>query len=427
MSITTRLRQNAAQLLVNTAQRISKPQNEQARSRDELQEMGYAAGYTPVDVQLLGNEMIYSAVALVATTLASMPLHLYKGDQIARDHPLERLVAYDPSPRMHAFEWRRTMQANVSNVGRAYSVIRRADNGITPLRFQLADPARVVDVIIPKTDEVWHRVTWEDGEVEWIHKSNMFSLRGLSANGVHGISQHSVLQGAISYDRRVKAYSAKMMDDINSTIAITVPNTGMSKERQEAIVDEFWKIYKGSGGKAVVLQGGMTASQLSKSPFDTKAAEVEKATKNRIATVNQVPPHMLGDYSDTNYSTADQTMLEFQQVTLLGWVSQWETELNRQLLTWDMIRAGYGWRFSMDELQRGDTLSMANKHSIAIRSAKMTPNEARAEDGLPAVEGGNELFISRDLIPLTVALEQAKAAAAATTTAKKGVRKNAAR
>lgn len=425
MSIATRLLQGTAQKLLNTAQRIQKPQNEQARSRDEPQETGYAAGYTPVDVQLLGNEMIYSAVALVSTTLASMPLHLYKGDQIAWDHPLERLVSYDPGPRTNAFEWRRTMQANVSNAGRAYSVIRRASNGITPVRFQLADPARVIDVIIPKTDEVWHRVTWEDGEVEWIHKSNMFSLRGLSANGVRGISQHSVLQGAIGYDRRVKSYTAKMMDDVNSTIAITVPHTGMSRERQNEIVKEFWEVYKGSGGKAVVLQGGMTASQLSKSPFDTKANEVEKATKNRIATVNQVPAHMLGDYSDTNYSTAEQTMLEFQQMTLLGWVTQWETELDRQLLTWDMIRSGYHFKFRMDVLQRGDSLSMANKHSIAIRSGKMTVNEARAEDGLPAVDGGDELLISRDLTPLAVALEQAKAAAATTTTAKKGVRKNA--
>ena len=261
--------------------------------------------------------------------------------------------------------------------------------------------------------------------MEWIHKSNMFSLRGLSANGVRGISQHSVLQGAIGYDRRVKSYTAKMMDDVNSTIAITVPHTGMSRERQNEIVKEFWEVYKGSGGKAVVLQGGMTASQLSKSPFDTKANEVEKATKNRIATVNQVPAHMLGDYSDTNYSTAEQTMLEFQQMTLLGWVTQWETELDRQLLTWEMIRAGYHFKFRMDVLQRGDSLSMANKHSIAIRSGKLTVNEARAEDGLPAVDGGDELLISRDLTPLAVALEQARAAAATTTTAKKGVRKNA--
>lgn len=118
-------------------------------------------------------------------------------------------------------------------------------------------------------------------------------------------------------------------------------------------------------------------------------------------------------------------MLEFQQMTLLGWVSQWETELDRQLLTWEMIRAGYHFKFRMDVLQRGDTLSMANKHSISIRAGKMTVNEARAEDGLPAVDGGNELLISRDLVPLTVALEQAKAAATTTTTAQKGVRKNA--
>ena len=59
----------------------------------------------------------------------------------------------------------------------------------------------------------------------------------------------------------------------------------------------------------------------------------------------------------------------------------------------------------MDALKRGDTAAMADRHSKAIRSAKMTPNEARREDGLPDLPNGDRLLVPRDLIPLDVLLE----------------------
>lgn len=374
------------------------------------------ASRTRGDLQLLGSEMIYSAVSRVANTVALMPMHLYKGDQIDRRHPLNKLISYTPGPRYHAFEWRRTMQANATDTGRAYSVIRRAQDGVSVLSLEQVDPQRVWELITP-TDEVWYRIQWDD-RTEYVPSCDMFALRGLSANGVRGISQHAVLGGALEYDRQIKRYSLEQMDSVNGTVVITVPNTGMSPDRQKEVVKEFLSVYRDSQGKAVVLQGGMTASDLSKSPVDTDLAEVEKATANRIATVNLVPPHMLGDYSDTNYATAEQTMLEFQQMTLLSWVTQWETEAAAKLLTWDMVCEGYHFVMDMRVLQRADVLTMANRHSIGVRSGTLLINEARAEENLPPVPGGDVPMISRDLMPLDIAIEQARQAAAS---AQKGV------
>lgn len=379
--------------------------------RDTAPEGSRAASRTLGDLHLMGSEMIYSAVARVSNTVALMPMHLYRGDSIDTQHPLNRLISYAPGPRYHAFEWRRTMQANATDAGRAYSIIRRAADGVTILNLQQVDPQRVWEIVTP-TDEVWYRVQWDD-RVEYLPSCDVFALRGVSHNGVRGISQHAVLGGALEYDRRIKRYSLEQMDSVNGTIVITVPNTGLSAARQEEVVKEFLSVYKGSGGKAVILQGGMTANALSNSPIDTELAEVEKATANRIATVNLVPPHMLGDHSDTSYATAEQEMLEFQQMTLLSWVTQWEAEADAKLLTWQMICEGWHFVMDMRVLQRADVLTMANRHSIGVRSGNLTINEARREDNLPPVEGGDIPLISRDLVPLDIAIEQARQAAAA--------------
>lgn len=377
------------------------PKNKTARSRDKPEADWQTASFTRADRHLQNSEIIYSAVARVSGSLALMPLTLRRGGEIVWDHPLHRLVYYDPTPRMNVFEWKRAMQANVQDQGRAYSAIRRGADGVSVVRLELLDPTRVTDVIVNATDEVWHYVSHEDGTTEWIPDCDMIFLRGLSTNGVHGVSQHSVLQGALEYDQKVRDYTAKAMDGVNSTITINVPNTGLSPEKQKAIIDEFWELYTKTGGKAVVLQGGMTLSDVTRSPIDTNAADVSRQTANRVATVNMMPAHMLGDRSDTSFATAEQDMLEFRQTTLLSLITMWETELDRKLLTWDMIREGYAFTYDMKSLLRADSVSMANKHATNIRAGVQTINEARREEDLPPVAGGDVPLISRDLAPLT--------------------------
>ncbi len=57
-----------------------------------------------------GNEAIYAAISRISNTMASMPIHLYRGFEIQKNHPLERLVSLDPHPNFSAFSWKQTME-----------------------------------------------------------------------------------------------------------------------------------------------------------------------------------------------------------------------------------------------------------------------------------------------------------------------------
>ena len=132
---------------------------------------------------------------------------------------------------------------------------------------------------------------------------------------------------------------------------------------------------------------------------------MERITRNRVATVYNIPPHMLGDYSDTSFSTAEQQMQEFLQLTIMPIVAQWEQELNRKLLTPAEYVQGCRFRFDIEALARADTATMAEKHQKAIRGGWMRINEVRQREGLPPDEMGNELMASRDLLPLRIAVQ----------------------
>ena len=66
---------------------------------------------------------------------------------------------------------------------------------------------------------------------------------------------------------------------------------------------------------------------------------------------------MLGDYTDTSYSTAEQSKREFIDLTIMPVIAQWEAEFNLKRLTLGERRQGYAFRSDLRAMMRADTVS----------------------------------------------------------------------
>lgn len=356
------------------------------------------------DFTLSGSEAIYAAVSRIANTIAELPIHLYRGQELQADHPLERLIAYAPSPCMTAFTFRQTMESNRNAEGNAYALIVPDLDG-RPAQLDVLDPAHVVPMRDADTRELWYQWLMADGRPMTVHHSSMIVLRHMSANGEKGVRPIDVLRGTLGYDAKIKEFSSRQLEGVNSGVVLNVPGVGLNPEKKREVIRQFLDAYQDSGGSVVILEGGITATTLTQSPVDAQVLDVERITRNRVATVFNIPPHMLGDYSDTSYATAEQSMLEFLQMTINPIVEQWQDELNRKLLTWEMMRDGYGFRFNLANLWRTDMKTMAERAQMGIRSGWLTPNDQRRQDGLPTMAEGDTLMVSRDLVPLREAVK----------------------
>jgi len=379
-----------------------------ARARDEPGSVSTrdvrSVWKTRADRTMTNSEAIYAAVSRIANTIASLPIHLYRDREVMKDHPLEYLIAYRPSPCMTAFTFRQTMEANRNNEGNAYALMVPDLDGRT-VRLDVIDPIRVQPYRDMDTREMWYRVAFDDGKVGWVHHSSMIVLKHMSANGERGIRPIDVLRGTLDYDADMKHFSVKQLEGVSNAVVLNVPSTALSEGKKKALIKQFLDTYAESGGKVIVLEGGITATTMEQKPVDANVLNVERVTRNRVATVYNIPPHMLGDYSDTSYATAEQSMLEYLQMTINPIIEQWEEELNGKLLTWDMIKQGYSFRFDLVNLWRTDTQTMANRNQMAIRSGWLKPNEVRRQDHLPDDPAGDTLLISRDLVPLSEAIK----------------------
>lgn len=356
------------------------------------------------DFTLSGSEAIYAAVSRIANTIAELPIHLYRGQELQADHSLERLIAYAPSPCMTAFTFRQTMESNRNAEGNAYALIVPDLEG-RPAQLDVLDPAHVVPMRDADTRELWYQWLMADGRPMTVHHSSMIVLRHMSANGEKGVRPIDVLRGTLGYDAKIKEFSSRQLEGVNSGVVLNVPGVGLNPEKKREVIRQFLDAYQDSGGSVVILEGGITATTLTQSPVDAQVLDVERITRNRVATVFNIPPHMLGDYSDTSYATAEQSMLEFLQMTINPIVEQWQDELNRKLLTWEMMRDGYGFRFNLANLWRTDMKTMAERAQMGIRSGWLTPNDQRRQDGLPTMAEGDTLMVSRDLVPLREAVK----------------------
>lgn len=355
------------------------------------------------DVTLQGHEAIYAAVTRIANTVASIPVHVYKGRERQDTHPLEKLLNLSPNPSMSAYIFKQTMEAFRNTEGMAYALIIRDGLGeIT--RLDVLDPTRVRPLIERDSREIWYDITLE-GKTYPIPGYMVLALKHMSANGISGIRPLDVLRGSLDYDAEVKEISLNQLDGINHGVMLEVPGQALDETRKAQIVADFLDAYESSGQRVLVLEGGIKATTFNQSPVDAQLMDVERITRNRVATVYNLPPHMLGDYSDTSFSTAEQQMQEFLQLTVIPIVQQWEDELNRKLLSDADYKVGYRFRFDTDSLIRADMVAMANKYQMAIRGGWMRMNEVREREGLPPDPNGNELMCARDIIPLRIMVE----------------------
>ena len=351
------------------------------------------------DYTLQNSEIIFSAVTRRANAFSSMPVQLYRGTTQVKNDARNDMINAEPNPNMTACQFFKTMEACCCTEGNAYA-IKEYDTDGTLSRLDILDPLRVEPVLEKESRELWYRIRPEQGQDYYIHGFYIIHIPFVSANGIKGVNPVSVLLDTLRYNHEIQEFSvSQLQKGINAQIVAEAP-ANLGEAQREETVKTLMNTYKESGGNILLLESGVTAKSLNLSPVDNKLFEVEKISRSKVAMVYNIPPHLLGDYSDTSFSSQEQQMLEFLMLTMLPIVTAYEQELNRKLLTREERRRGYHFEIDMNAILRADAATRADVHQKAIRGGWETPNEARSDYGRDKDPNGNKLMVSRDLTTL---------------------------
>ncbi len=352
------------------------------------------------DYTLRNSELLFSAVSRISNSLSAMPVQLFKG-AAAIKNDLNDLVSFAPNPNITSCQFFKTMEACRCTSGNCYGLKIFAVSGALD-RIDILDPSRVQPVLDIDSGELWYKITPERGVAFYVHNFYVIHVPFISTNGYSGVNPVSVLCDTLEYSDNIQQFSVKQLEQgVNAAIVLEAPSN-LGEHQKTEMVDAFMNTYRQTSGNILLLESGVTAKSLDLSPVDSKLFEVEKITRSKVAMVYNIPPHLLGDYSDTSFNSQEQQMLEFLMLTMLPIVTAYEQELNRKLLTKEQRRKGYHFKFDMDAILRADAATQAEVDYKAVRSAWKTPDEIRAKRHLPALPNGigKKALVSQDLATL---------------------------
>ena len=346
---------------------------------------------------LASNETIFSAVSRLSNSMGALPLKLLRKDfQPVTDHPSAELIN-QPNPNMTSFDFLRTMEALRDTEGNAYAM-KEYDMRYQPKSLWILDPNKVEPMIEATTRELWYEIEGDNG-LYYVHNMDIIHLKHIHGYGYKGISPTKVLSNTIDFDGKVKQFSLDQMNTaVRASFILEMAGT-LSETKKKEVLASFASFYKENGG--VLLQEmGTKITPIERKFMDTKVFEAEKITRQRVASVYNMPAHMLGETEGASYSSMEQMALEYVQNTLTPIVTQYEKEFNRKLLTAEDRRQGMYFKFNLNALLRGDMRTRGDFYFKGVRSMLFKPNEIRAWEDLPPEPGGDKLYVSGDLYPV---------------------------
>ncbi len=156
---------------------------------------------------------------------------------------------------------------------------------------------------------------------------------------------------------------------------------------------------RGSGAGGVpVLEDGMDFKAFHLKADDEKVVEVTKLSLQTVASAFHVNPTMVGLLDNANYSNVVEFRKSLYGDSLGPVIKQIEDVLNEFLIP--MLASsmpaeeveGVYFEFNLDEKLRASFEERAEVTSTAVGGPWMTPNEARAMNNMPAIEGGDTLM-----------------------------------
>ncbi len=346
--------------------------------------------------KLATNETIFSVISRLANTLSSLPIKLYQNYDVKMNQAAD-VVINSPNPNMTSFECFNKIEVARNETGNGYAVIMR-DIRMQPEMLIPIDSSYVTPFLNTDDGELWYQIIGNDGTY-YLHNMNMFHVKHITGTSRWvGISPLKVLKNTLEYDKAVQEFSLSEMKKKDSFVLKY--GAQVDNEMRQNVIDDFKRFYQENGG-ILFQEPGVEINDLDRKYFASDTLASERITRSRVANVFNVPSSFLNDNEGQGFSSNEQMMIQFVQMTLTPIVRQYEQELNRKLLTPADRKAGFYFKFNLGGLLRGDTAARTQFYQAMIRSSVMEPDEVRQLEDLPP-KGGKaaELWISGDMYPL---------------------------
>lgn len=328
---------------------------------------------------------VYSAVRLLASSVASLPIHEYRetGEDTSERVPLRPLFA-KPGVSGNRYAWKHRLVTSIGLRGNAVGYILQRDRDEYPSMVEWLNPAdvRVEDGAIAGPGSysmpLWF---WQGRRVptEDIVHIPFFTVPGK----VWGLSPIQACAMAISSGLSAQEYTRDWFDNgavppgkfrnTEKTVGPTEAN-----EIRERLTSAIRK------RKPLVFGNDWEYDPIVVSQHEAKFIDTLKLSATQIANIYGIPPEMIG--GDTGgsltYNTVEQHGINFVTFTLRPWLELIEDSF------YDYMPKPRYVKFNADAMLRVDIKTRHEVYKIGREIGLYNTDELRALEDRPPLPGG---------------------------------------
>jgi HK97 family phage portal protein len=254
-----------------------------------------------------------------------------------------------------------------------------------------------------------YKVANGDGTFRYLARTDVFHLRGLSFDGVQGISPIMAAKQALGLALAAESYGARFFEnDAQPGGWIEYPGQFKDQNAKKEFRDSWRRSQSGRNrGKTAVLEFGMKYHELAVNNEEAQFLETRKMQIAEIARLFRVPPHMIGDLDRATNNNIEQQSLDFILYSLSPWIARWKAAIRSTFLV-GTPDEDLQIDFPVTALLRGDLAARSTFYQSGITNGWLTRNEARLDDDRDPIDGLDEPLVPLNMATPEQAAEQLK-------------------
>lgn len=360
---------------------------------------GYSAASCVTEETALQVSAVWACVRLISQTVASLPIVVYRrtpsGRELAPDHWFALLMAGKPNQYQTRYEFWEHQVANLALHGNLYAKkTERAGRivGLLPL-----NPLQVETSLI--RGSVVHQYT-QDGNIVALADASVWHAR-MNGDLIVGRSPLQFGRNLIGVAQAAEQAVSKIYENGGKRSGVLSFDKLLTPEQRAQVRANFAGLTTGTDERLLVLEMGAKFEPVAMSPQDIELLASRRFQVEEICRWFGVPSVLVNDTagSTTWGSGIEQIVMGFYKLNLRPYLEALENSITTHLFS-DADRKEFEVEFDFEGLLRADQKTRYDGYRMGIAAGVLTPNEARAMEWLPAMEGGNQLLIQGAMVPI---------------------------
>ena len=339
------------------------------------------------EMSALGISTVYSAISLIADSIALLPVKTlrYDGQKTIFTEKPKFLEKPNVSLDLTMFSLLHQTITSMAMHGNAFILVDKDRQG-RPIQLTPVHPEKV-KVEMQNSQKVYMLQTTKGSYDRKITSNNMLHFVWYSYPGqLVGVSPLRTNSNTYGLALAMERHIAQFYGQGGTPSSVLETDRDLTAE-QANILKETWINNHNKNRKPAVLTGGLKWKAISDAAGNELIAARDQIV-HEIARVFRIPAHLLLSKDGSNvYSNIESNGLAFIRHTLLPWIRRIEDGFTTLLPGNQFVM------LDTDEYARGDQLSRVRSFQVAVSSGIMTPNEARTKMDLEPYEGGDKFYI----------------------------------